>query len=53
MVFVTVFLIYLMVLFSILVPKKIAGRLGERAAYALAPFILLLYRFLSPVVFPL
>lgn len=51
MVFVTVFLIYLMVLFSILVPKKIAGRLGERAAYALAPFILLLYRFLSPVVF--
>ena len=29
MVFVTVFLIYLMVLFSILVPKKIAGRLGE------------------------
>lgn len=51
MVLVTIFLIYLMVLFGILVPKKVAGRVGENAAYALAPFILFLYRFLSPLVF--
>ncbi len=51
MVFVTIFLIYLMVLFGILVPKKIAQRIGERAAYPLAAFILFLYRFLSPIVF--
>lgn len=51
MVFITVFLIYLMVLFGILVPKKIAERIGERAAYGLAPLIVILYRILSPIVF--
>lgn len=51
MVLVTVFLVYLMVLFGILVPKKIAQRVGEKSAYALAPFILVLYRLLSPIAF--
>lgn len=51
MVLVTVLLVYLMVLFGILVPKKIAERIGEGAAYWLAPFILVLYRLLSPIVF--
>lgn len=51
MIFVTIFLIYLMVLFGILVPKKIASRVGENTAYALAPAIIILYRILSPIVF--
>lgn len=48
---VTIALLYLMVLFGILIPKKVAKHVGERAAYAMAPVIMLLYRLLSPFVF--
>lgn len=48
---VTIFLLYLMVLFGILIPKKVAKRIGERAAYRMAPVIMVLYRLLSPFVF--
>ncbi|MDE7300056.1 MAG: hemolysin family protein [Lachnospiraceae bacterium] len=48
---VTIFLLYLMVLFGILIPKKVAKRIGERTAYRMAPVIMVLYRLLSPFVF--
>ncbi len=51
MVVITIFILYLMVLFGILVPKKVAKHLGDRSAYALAPVVMLLYRLLSPFVF--
>lgn len=48
---ITVLLIYLLVLFGILVPKKLAKRLGEKAAFALTPWISILFRLFSPFVF--
>lgn len=48
---VTILLLYLIVLFGILVPKKLAKHLSERMAYALAPVITILYRLLAPFVF--
>lgn len=50
MVLITAALLYLMVLFGILIPKKLARRLGERMAYALVPWIIFLYRLCSPLV---
>lgn len=48
---ITILLLYLMVLFGILIPKKLARRLGDKTAYALAPWISTLFRLFSPFVF--
>lgn len=47
----TFILLYLIVLFGILLPKKIVRRIGENAAFTLAPVMMILYRLFSPVVF--